>query len=111
MAAPDSFDDAHATRLIRCLIEQATEHAVLLINPSGDIMWCNPGAEHIFGLPRADFVGRPSREIFTDHDRAAGLDGLELAIAGADAIAEDDRWHVRADGSRFWSSGALLPLR
>jgi len=111
MAAPDSFDDAHATRLIRCLIEQATEHAVLLMSPSGEIMWCNPGAERIFGVSRAEFVGRPSREIFTDRDRAAGFDGLELAIASADAAAEDDRWHLRADGSQFWSSGVLLPIR
>jgi two-component system CheB/CheR fusion protein len=93
------------------LIEQATEHAVLLMNPSGEIMWCNPGAERVFGLSLHEFIGRPSREIFTDRDRAAGLDGLELAIAGADAIAEDDRWHLRADGSRFWSSGVLIQLK
>jgi hypothetical protein len=74
-------------------------------------MWCNPGVERTFAVSRADFVGRPIRGIFTDEDRAAGLDDLEMAVADADAIAEDDRWHVRADGSRFWSSDALLSIK
>lgn len=104
-------DDAQVTRLLRRLVEQADEHAFILITPTGEIMWCNRGAELILAVRREDFIGQPSSEIFTDEDRAAGLDGLELAIARADATAEDDRWHIRADGSRFWSSGALLPIK
>jgi two-component system CheB/CheR fusion protein len=26
-------------------------------------------------------------------------------------VSDDDRWHVRPDGSRFWSSGAMVALR
>lgn len=111
MTGPSPPDDAHVTQLLRNLVEQAAEHAFILLRPTGEVMWCNRGAELIFATTRDAFVGRSGREIFTDHDRAAGLDGLELAIASADAIAEDDRWHVRADGSQFWSSGAMLPVR
>ncbi len=25
-------------------------------------------------------------------------------------IAEDERWHVRKDGSQFWGSGLVTPL-
>ncbi len=104
-------DDAHVTRLLRCLVEQADGHAFVLMAPTGKVMWCNRGAELVLSIAKDDFVGRTGQEIFTDHDRAAGLDGLELAIAKADALAEDDRWHVRADGSTFWSSGLLQPLK
>src|SRR4051794_30336679 len=34
-----------------------------------------------------------------------------MQLALAKGRAADERWHVRKDGSRFWSSGALLPLR
>src|SRR5688572_31577029 len=44
-------------------------------------------------------------------DQRSGLAELERAIAAADAISEDDRWHVRANGARFWASGALIALR
>ena len=104
-------NDAYIGQLLRNLVEQAGEYAVILLTPSGEIMWCNSGAERLFGAARADLVGRPSVEIFTREDRDAGLAGLEMAIAGADAKAADDRWHVRADGSTFWSSGVMLPLR
>jgi signal transduction histidine kinase len=53
----------------------------------------------------------PVAEIFTPLDQRSGIAELERAIAGADAIAEDDRWHLRADGGRFWASGALITLR
>ena len=29
----------------------------------------------------------------------------------AEGRAEDERWHVRKDGSRFWASGVVAPLR
>lgn len=104
-------NDAHITQLLRSLLEQAGDYAVILITQSGDIMWCNSGAERLFGIARENLIGRPTVEIFTREDQAAGIAGLELAIAGANAKAADDRWHVRADGSTFWSSGVMVPLR
>jgi two-component sensor histidine kinase len=34
-----------------------------------------------------------------------------MAKALAEGRAENERWHVRRDGSRFWGSGVMLPLR
>ena len=34
----------------------------------------------------------------------------ELAIALRDGKGEDDRWRLRKDGSRFWSSGIVCAL-
>src|SRR5206468_5859993 len=30
--------------------------------------------------------------------------------ARADGRAEDERWHLRKDGTRFWASGVVTPL-
>jgi two-component sensor histidine kinase len=35
----------------------------------------------------------------------------EIEIAGAMGRAEDERWHLRKDGTRFWASGILTALR
>lgn len=48
--------------------------------------------------------------IFTPEDRAAGAPEAETRIASAEGTAEDERWHVRRDGVRFWGSGQLTPL-
>ncbi|NJR49670.1 MAG: PAS domain S-box protein [Leptolyngbyaceae cyanobacterium CSU_1_3] len=34
-----------------------------------------------------------------------------LQIAIAEGQAQDDRWHVRKDGSLFWANGVVTPLR
>ena len=52
-----------------------------------------------------------SRLLFTPEDRERGAPEAEMAKALAEGRAENERWHLRKDGSRFWGSGLLLPLR
>jgi signal transduction histidine kinase len=49
--------------------------------------------------------------MFTEEDRASGLDEHEYVTADADVSADDDRWLIRSDGSRFWAAGVLVTLR
>ncbi len=99
------------TLLLRALAEQTDDYAIILMDPEGTVIWWSPGAEQIFGVPRAEAVGRHSSFIFTAEDVRRGIVDLEMTIAGADGRSADDRWHVRADGSRFWSSGVMTALR
>lgn len=103
--------DPHVIELLCHLVAQADEHAFVLTGPDGRVVWMNAGAEKLFSVKRSDLVGRGLQEIFTERDREAGIDRLEFQIATSEAISEDDRWHLRADGSSFWSAGALVPLR
>jgi signal transduction histidine kinase len=36
---------------------------------------------------------------------------LEMRRAVANGRAQDERWRLRSDGTRFWSSGLLMPLK
>ena len=49
--------------------------------------------------------------IFTPEDRAAGVPEREAKKALAEGRAENERWHLRRDGTRFWASGQSMPLR
>jgi len=93
------------------MIQQSPMYAVLLLDADGKILTWNKGAEHIFRCPAADAVGKSVDEIFTPEDRKLGLDELERKIAESKVASEDDRWHLRGDGTRFWSSGALCAVR
>ncbi|HYI06220.1 MAG TPA: HWE histidine kinase domain-containing protein, partial [Reyranella sp.] len=70
----------------------------------------NVGAERLIGYAEAEIIGLDGDVIFTPDDRAAGAPERERAGARAHGRAEDERWHVRKDGSRFWGSGFLMPL-
>jgi len=104
--APERSDE-----LVRLLVDSALEHAVFLLDCEGRITWWSKGAERVFQVSCENAVGRPIAQIFTPVDQQSGIAELERAIANADAISEDDRWHVRANGARFWASGALIALR
>ena len=71
----------------------------------------NSGAERLLGYDgRRGHRRRSADIIFTDEDRAAGAPEQEARTALAEGRAADDRWHVRKDGSRFWGSGAMMPM-
>jgi two-component system CheB/CheR fusion protein len=107
----DEPDTTTLERQLRLLVEQTQEHAIVLLDTEGRIQWCNAGAERIFGIARDEIVGRPLSSLFTPEEAARGLPENELAIAEKDIGAEDDRWLVRGDGSRFWATGAAVALR
>lgn len=96
--------------MLRALVNQTSDFAILLIDPAGSIMWMNPAAERIFGKSSADAIGQHSASLFTHEDVAEGIDINELLTARVAPSAEDDRWLVRADGSRFWANGAMVRL-
>jgi signal transduction histidine kinase len=48
--------------------------------------------------------------LFTPADVETRLHEVELELARQTGRSEDDRWHVRKDGTRFWGNGVVNPL-
>lgn len=96
---------------MRLVTEQVRGHAFILMSVSGEIVWWSPAAETIFGRASNETAGSTIENIFTPEDQRYGIAALELKIADSDATSEDDRWHLRADGSRFWSSGTMSAVK
>ena len=98
-------------QLFRRIIDEALDYAIFSTDPDAVITTWSKGAERIFRQPAEEAVGQNARVIFTPEDQVAGEDDREIAIAATEGRAEDDRWHLRADGSRFWASGVLTAIR
>jgi signal transduction histidine kinase len=47
---------------------------------------------------------------FTAEDRSNGMLDLEMGRALTNGRSQDERWHLRKDGSPFWASGLLMGL-
>jgi PAS domain S-box-containing protein len=96
---------------LRALVESATDYAIITLNLTGHVTSWNAGARNILGWTEDEAVGRHTDFFFTEEDQRAGAPQDEMRHALQDGRAEDERWHVRKDGSCFWAKGALMPFR
>ncbi|CAA9419681.1 MAG: Two-component system sensor histidine kinase [uncultured Ramlibacter sp.] len=97
--------------LIEGFLVQTKEYALLCIDPDGTISAWLGAAEEIFGYREDEVVGTPASRLFTPEDRAKGFDVHELEVARRNSRSEDDRWHVRKDGTRIWVTGSVEAIR
>jgi two-component system, cell cycle sensor histidine kinase and response regulator CckA len=95
----------------RLLFEATVDYAVFHLGFDGLIETWNPGAERIFGFTPAEIVGKHGSVLWTPEDNLQGIPEREARYAAETGRAEDSRWHVRKDGSRFWANGIMLGLR
>jgi PAS domain S-box-containing protein len=94
----------------RRIVEGVKDYAVFITDAAGLIVDWTPGAEAIFGWTREKIVGESCELLFTPEDRAAGTPAYELRTAREKGCANDERWHLRRDGSRFFANGSVRPL-
>ncbi len=100
-----------AERRHRAILESAVDFAIIATDRDGRVSDWNTGAERILGWSAEAMRGEPAERIFTPEDRAEDRPGIEMRRALDAGRASDERWHMRQDGSRFWASGELMPLR
>lgn len=97
--------------LFEHLVESATDVAILTTNGDGLVTSWNVGGKRLIGYSESEILGKSADLIFVEEDRATGMPERERATALRDGRAEDERWHLRKDGSVFWGSGLMMPLR
>ncbi len=109
--ATQSGGAAPEAELFRLLAENVLDYAVFVIDSERRVRTWSVGAERLLGYVESEILGKSSDLFFTPEDRAAGQPEHEVRQALIEGRGEDDRWHVKKDGTRFWSAGVLTPLR
>ena len=94
----------------RRVLESAVDYAIISLDLGGRVTGWNRGAELIMGWPEGEILGAPIDTIFTDEDRAAGVPAAEMQAARDQGRGNDERWHLRRDGSHFFAQGEMMPL-
>jgi two-component system CheB/CheR fusion protein len=95
----------------RLIIESAREYAIFTADLKRRVTSWNSGAERMLGYSEAEIIGKSGDIIFTEEDRSQGAPGREAEKATSEGRATNERWHLRKDGTRFWGSGLMMPLR
>src|ERR1700730_5684396 len=94
----------------RLLMENIKDYAIFLMDTRGNIVTWNNGAKSILGYDEPEILGKPFAVLFTPLDVTNRQPEHELTTAVDQGRSEDERWHVRKDGSQFWASGVVTPL-
>src|SRR3954464_9174569 len=96
-------DPAQGDRtLCQAILESAFDYAILTIDLNGRITSWNAGARNLLGWEEAEALGMDGRLLFPPQDGERGAREAEMAQAKEAGRAEDERWHLRRDGGRFW---------
>nr|WP_290222780.1 PAS domain S-box protein [Trichocoleus desertorum] len=95
----------------RLLVENVKDYAIFMLDTRGRVTSWSLGAERILGYREAEILDQHFSCFFTAEDLQRAQPEQELKQAIAEDRAEDERWHVRKDGSRFYASGITTALR
>lgn len=98
-------------RRLRLFLEHAKDYALALLDADEHVREWLGGAEAITGWSSEEVVGKSIDVMFTPEDVAVGRIEDEFALAAKTGYAQDPRWHVRKDGSRFFAEGVTTAFR
>jgi len=95
----------------RLLVQSVTDYAIYMLDPTGRVTNWNLGAERIKGYRPDEIIGQHYAVFFTEEDRLNGAPqrGLDTALREGRFVSQG--WRVRKDGSRFWASVVVDPIR
>jgi PAS domain S-box-containing protein len=96
---------------LRHILDSAEDFAIVTLDTSGLVTSWNSGARNIFGYEASEMLGQDGRFMFTPEDLQQGVPDEEMRRALANGRSENERWHQRRDGTRFWASGLMMLLR
>ena len=95
----------------RLLVQGVKDYAIYMLDREGHVSNWNAGAAAIKGYSASEIIGKHFSRFYTDDDRAAGEPALALETALKHGKYEREAWRVRKDGTRFWASVLIDPIR
>ncbi|MGN6548800.1 MAG: PAS domain S-box protein [Pararhizobium sp.] len=95
----------------RLLVQSVTDYAIFMLDPDGNVVSWNPGAQRIKGYEPGEIIGSHFSRFYMEEDRKRGLPQTGLKTATAEGRFENEGWRLRKDGSRFWASVVIDAIR
>ena len=104
-------DLLESERNFRLLVEGVADYALYMLDPNGVVTSWNVGGHRIKGYSSREIVGQHFSRFYTEADRADGKPRRALKIAREQGRYEEEGWRVRKDGTFFWASVIIDPIR
>jgi PAS domain S-box-containing protein len=110
---PQSHPEAppSAIEIHRLLVESIRDYAIFVLDPDGNVVTWNPGAQAMKGYAKEEIVGKHFSRFYLPEAVQSGWPQRELALATKEGRFADEGWRVRKDGTTFWASVIITALR
>ena len=95
----------------RLLVSGVTDYALYMLDPNGIVTNWNAGGQRIKGYTPEEIIGQHFSRFYSEADRQAGRPARALKLAVENGRYEEDGWRVRKDGTFFWASVIIDPIR
>src|SRR5258707_2583470 len=95
----------------RLLVQGVQEYAIFQLDPFGQVVTWNSGAERLKGYRAEEILGKHFSVFYPPEDVTSGKPEQILAVATERGQSEDEGWGIRKDGSRFWANVVVTALR
>ncbi len=104
---PAKVDAALYQRLVQSVID----YAIFMLDEEGHVASWNPGAERIKGYSTDEILGEHFSRFYTPEDIEKRVPWNALESARTEGRFTAEGWRRRKDGSRFWASVVIDPIR
>lgn len=95
----------------RMLVDGIPDYAHIMLDPQGRVASWNTGAERIMGYRTEEVLEKPFSIFYPGEAVERDVPLLLLRRALDEGRVDVEGWRLRRDGSRFWASELLMPLR
>jgi PAS domain S-box-containing protein len=95
----------------RMLLDGIQDYAIFMLDPRGQVVSWNAGAERIKGYTADEIIGQNFSCFFPPEDSKLGRPEEMLRMTTVSGRHEEEGMRVRKDGSRFLASVSLTALR
>ncbi len=95
----------------RQLVNAVVDYAIFQLDTEGNVTSWNSGAHRIKGYTEDEIIGKHFSSFYTEEDRADGVPAKVLKQASETGRFEAEGRRVRKDGSKFWASVVIDPIR
>jgi osomolarity two-component system, sensor histidine kinase TcsA len=113
--APKSLDELardlrETEQTFRLLVTCVKEYAIFMLDPEGNVITWNIGAERLKGYSADEIIGRHFSQFYTQEALDSNHPQNELDLAKKNGSYEEEGWRIRKDGTMFWAHVVLTAV-
>jgi len=91
-------------------IDNITDYAIYMLDPTGRVASWNAGARRIKGYEAAEILGQHFSVFYPAEARERAATTEMLRAATADGHTSSEGWRLRKSGERFWASVVITAV-
>jgi PAS domain S-box-containing protein len=93
------------------VVASVADYAIILLDAEGRVASWNAGAQRIKGYEASEIIGKHFSIFYPAEAVSRGWTEKALRTAITTGKFSEEGWRVRKDGSRFWASALITPIR